>query len=238
MRKMWFSLLIMVAAGCIPYSEQPLSPPGNAVFDSQLCGTWFFRDDNERLYLHVGRDGKSRQLRIVMLDYGQNDDLEISEFSGHTSRIGQKRYLNLRWVKPAEEESGYMFVHYVITGGRLGISLMDLDTVEKAIQQGALKGAVKKRPQGLSVRIKEDPEKLRRYFLQHHKELFQAPQYLKRLVLPELAASGEKGVPSASAASHPEYQETSSRPLKQQLPFLAKLPVDCLAWFSIDKAAQ
>ena len=179
-------LSLIFALGCIPYSDNPLTAPGTEEIDSSIFGTWFWKNDKASGYIHIGLDRKSKLLRLLMLELERDGELEVSEFSGHTSSLGGNRYLNLKWLHPAQDEpSGYMFVKYVVRPDSLGIALMDCDVVETAIEKGSLKGKVEKHGESLSVRITEEQEKLRKFILQKDKELFPEMKYVKKLVLPK-----------------------------------------------------
>jgi hypothetical protein len=194
MRYFWVALILAVFGGCIPYSDSPLAPPSEDSFDSALCGSWFVRDNDETVLLHFGRDRKSHLLRVVMIESRKDGDLDISEFSGHTSRTGERHYLNLQWVQPTGQPKGYLFVKYVVTEKRLGIALADLEAIETAIDKGALKGEKgRDKDVSFSVRITDTPERLRDYFEKHDKELFGEMQYLERLELSGVPASPPAG---------------------------------------------
>ena len=178
-------LLFIFALGCIPYSDNPLTAPGAEKIDLSILGTWFWTNDKESGYIHIGLDRKSRLLRLLMLELERDGELEVSEFSGHTSSLGGNRYLNLKWLHPAQDDpSGYMFVKYGVNPDSLGIALMDCDVVETAIEKGSLRGKVEKHGESLSVRITEGQEKLRKFILRNDKKLFPEMKYVKKLVLP------------------------------------------------------
>jgi len=118
-----------------------------------------------------------------MLDYDKGGELEVSEFSGHTSSIEGNKYLNLKWIRPAEEIPGYIFVKYVVSEDLLGISLMEIDVVEKAIKGGLLKGQLEKSNWSSSIHITEEQKKLQHFVLRNDKELFKKMKYLPKLKL-------------------------------------------------------
>ena len=172
MRYPLITFMFIFMLSCVPYSDNPLTDPNKQTMDSTIYGTWFWKDENESGYIHIGLDEKSKFLRVIMLDFDSNGELGSSEFSGHTSSLGESRYLNLKWVLPADEMVGYMFVKYVVRKETLGISLMDIATTEKAIKYGLLKGEVKKDNWYTSVHITEDQKRLQQFILKNDKELF------------------------------------------------------------------
>ena len=178
-----FSILFVLS--CIPYSDNPLTAPGQESMDSSLCGTWFWKEENASGYIHIGLDREPKLLRLLMLEYKRDGELKVSEFSGHTSLLEGNRYLNLKWVRPVQDEdTGYMFVKYVVGPASLGIALMDSNVAETAIKKGWLKGRVEEGDNSSSVRIKEGQEKLQKFILRKDKELFPEMQYVQKLELP------------------------------------------------------
>ncbi len=185
MRSFLILLSIVFVLGCVPYSENPLTPASEETLDSSLIGTWFWKDENESGYIHIGRYEKLKMLRLIMLDYDRDDELEISEFSGHTSLLDGNTYLNLKRVRPVRDETtGYLIVKYAVGSDSLGIALMDRDVVEKAIKGGELKGKVKKSNWSSSVYIAEGQKKLQEFILRKNKALFPEMKYLPKLKLP------------------------------------------------------
>ena len=47
---------------------------------------------------------------------------------------------DLKWIRPADEVPGYLFVKYTVEGESLAFSLIEFDIVENAIKNGSLKG--------------------------------------------------------------------------------------------------
>ena len=174
------TLLLALLSGCVPYSEYPLTAPREQTLDRSIFGAWSWRGTNESVYLHIGRDEDSGLLRVVMLDFDRESNLEVSEFSGHTSLLEDRRYLNLRWNPPNRETSGYLFVKYTVSGDTLGISLLDRNTIETAIHNGELKGEIVKGRWVSSVTLTDIPENLRRFFGKHDDALFGEIKYLSK----------------------------------------------------------
>jgi len=176
---------IVFVLGCVPYSDNPLTAPNKEQIDSSILGTWFWKDENESGYIHIGLDEKSKLLRLMMLEFDRDGELEASEFSGHTSSLNGNKYLNLKWVRPVQGEiTGYIFVKYVVSSDSLCIAFMDSDVAEKAINDGSLKGKVKKGNWSSSVHITEGQKKLQEFILQKDKELFSEIKCLPKLKLP------------------------------------------------------
>ena len=120
-----------------------------------------------------------------MLDFDKDGELEASEFSGHTSSLEGSKYLNLKWVRPVQNEiTGYMFVKYKVSSESLGIAFIDKGVIEKAIEDGTLHGKLKKGNWFSMVRIIEGQKKLQEFILKKNKELFPEIKYLAKLKLP------------------------------------------------------
>lgn len=185
MRYFLMIMLLIFVGGCIPDFDNPLTDPNKEKLDSALYGTWFWQEKNESGYIHVGWDKESKLLRAVMVEVGADGSVDVSEYSGHTSSLGNNQYLNLKWVRPENELKGYMVIKYRIEGESLAISLVDSKVIEKAIQEGSLKGTVSADKMAPSVRITEKQKKLQEFFLKNDKELFHEKTHLYKLKLPE-----------------------------------------------------
>ena len=185
MRCLLLILLAISLVGCVPYSDNPITEPNQQTMDSSIYGTWFWKEDNESGFIHMGLDQKTKLLRVIMVEFDKDGGLKLSEFAGHTSSLADNKYLNLKWVIPADEEPGYLFVKYEVSAGTFGISLMDNAAVEQAIKDGSLKGEVKEDDWFSSVHITEESKKLQEFVVKNDKELFKEKTYLRRLDLPK-----------------------------------------------------
>lgn len=181
--------IIIVSLGfvlsCVPHSENPLSEPNPAKIDLSILGTWFWKDENETGYIHIGLDEKSKLLKLVMIDIKSDGELNISEFFGHTSSLEGKNYLNLKWIRQTEFKiKEYIFVKYTVSQDSLGLALMDSDVVVRAIEGGSLKGKVGKDKFFSFITITEEQKKLQQFILQNDKALFPEIYHLPKLKLP------------------------------------------------------
>jgi hypothetical protein len=172
--------------GCVPYSDNPLTEPDKDLIDGSILGTWFWHDGLESGYIHIGLDKETKLLRLLMTEFDRGGTMEASEFIGHTSAINGHRYLNLKYVHPAEEGvSGYLIVKYSLKETRLAIALMNNGAVEKTIKKGGLKGIVEKGKWSTTVRITEAPKRLREFVLQNDSSLFPEMVFMAKLSLPK-----------------------------------------------------
>jgi hypothetical protein len=185
-QKLWMKttiVLLGLVAGCIPYSENPLSFPQDQPLDASLYGTWFWEEDKETGYLHFGKDETSKLIRVIMVNFNRELNIEVSEFTGHSSTVGPKKYLNLKWVRPMSNSSGYMFIKYEVKGDSLGVALPSKDVVEKAIENGLLEGSVDKAKMVSTVRITAKPDKLRKFVLENDRKLYKEIVYIDKVRL-------------------------------------------------------
>lgn len=181
------SFLLVLIAGCVPYSDTPLTDPHKEPMDTALYGTWFWRDGNETGYVHIGLDKESMLARVIMIELDGEGKLEVSEFTGHSSSVGHNKYLNLKWVRPSSKTSGYMFVKYQVEGDSLGVSLSASEVFERAVRNGSLKGTVEKDKTFSTVHITEEQGKLQQFIRENDGELYKEIYYLHRFYLPNLS---------------------------------------------------
>ena len=185
MRKLLIIAFFIFLGSCIPYSDNPLTDPDKEKIDHSILGTWFWKDENESGYIHIGLEEKTKLLHVIMIDLDNDAEMDVSELSGHTSSLGGNKYLNLKWVRPADEVPGYIFVKYSVEGEKLGISLMSSEVVETAIKNGSLKGIAENGGWTSSPHITAEQKQLREFVLKNDKELFTEKSYLTKLILPE-----------------------------------------------------
>lgn len=181
LRYLLVGIIVVSFLGCVVHSDRPLTDLGEQDIDSSIIGTWFWKDGKETGYLHIGLDEDSK-LRIVMVDFDKDGELETSEFSGHTSSLEKNTYLNLR---PKNDAGGYMFVKYCVREKTLGIALISMDAVEKAINNGSLHGEIKKDKWSSSIHITEEQKKLQQFITRNDKTLFPETKYLEKLNTPD-----------------------------------------------------
>jgi hypothetical protein len=179
------SFLVTLMWGCLPYSDNPLSDPFKEPLDRSICGTWFARDKEEVVYLHIGEDFESKLLRVIMIDVHGDQNMDVSQLIGHTTEIGGNKYLNLQWARPSSEPAGFMFVKYTSDGDRLGIWVSNTSVLTDAVKKGRLKGSVDGKSSYADVRITENQDGLRRFVTVNDNELFDEMHFLKRLRLPD-----------------------------------------------------
>lgn len=182
MRNLLVALSFLLLAGCIPDAENPLTAPDKASLDHSLLGTWGWQEDDESGFIHIGLDERSRRLRVVMVDFDKEREIEISAFIGHTSSLDGKKYLNLKWDHPAQADiAGYIIVKYRVNSTSLGIALMDGNVVETAIESGSLDGSLEKGKASYQLHITAGQNRLRAFVVENDKALFPEMKYVRTL---------------------------------------------------------
>lgn len=163
--------ILMVLAGCIPYSEYPLTAPGEQEIDREVCGSWYYKDEKNYGYIHMGVNKESHRLDIIVAEFDKTGNMEISEYSGHTALLAGNRYFNIKEIRPNRKPT-YFFVKYRAEKDFLVVSLMDVNAVEIAIKKEGLEGEISKGQYLSSVRITADKKKLQQFIKDHDKTLF------------------------------------------------------------------
>lgn len=177
-----FLLPVLFTTGCITHFEHALSAPGQQELDMSVCGTWFMHKDKESVFIHIGKEYKTGLLTVVMVEYDSQDEIEISQWSGHTSRFDKADFLNLKEVVPKEKaDEGYLFVKYQVINNYLHIYLMDDTIVEDAVKNGTLKGQMIKDKWSSSAYVTQDQNKLQQFILANSDRLFKESEAFPRL---------------------------------------------------------
>ena len=185
MRYLAILFMVIFLGGCVPYSDNPLTDPNSEKIDAAILGTWFWNEESDSGFVHIGLNKESKLLQVIMIEHDKDGTIDVSEFNGHTSSLGNNKYLNLKWVRPADESKGYLLIKYSTEGESLAISLLNAKMIENAIKEGSLKGTVDKGKYAYSLSITDEQKKLQQFVLKHDKELFQEKNNLNRLKLPQ-----------------------------------------------------
>ncbi len=182
--------MVIFLGGCVPYSNNPLTDPNCEKIDAAIVGTWFWNERSDSGFVHMGLNKESKLLQIVMIEQDKDGTIDVSEFNGHTSSLGNNKYLNLKWVQPSDEPTGYLLIKYSTQGESLAISLLNAKVIENAIKEGSLKGIVGRGKYTYPLSVTEEQRKLQQFVLKHDKELFQEKSNLNRLSLPQPNSKG------------------------------------------------
>lgn len=172
-------------SGCVTHFKNALTAPGTQKMDTSLCGTWGAQKENESIFIHIGKEEKSELLRIAMVEFNDKSEVEISQWSGHTTQLDNKRYLNLKWLSPKEDkQDGYLIIKYETNGDHFGFFLLEDAIVEKAVQEGRLSGKVIKEKWSSSVWVTQDQKSLQQFILKNDDLLFKDFHTFPRLKAP------------------------------------------------------
>ena len=210
MRYLWWVCLAAVLNGCIPYSDNPLTAPDNQDPDPAILGTWFVHEEGETVFLHIGIDKKAKGLRVAMVEFQKDGEVKTSELIGHTSRLENYTYMNLRWDQPADPEAGYLFIKYQVDEDRIGLGLIRSEAVEQAIKNGLIRGKVDETQKSKSAQLTDSSEQLREFVEKHDAVLFEELKWMDRLDLSKghARASPEKSGDGITIEQRQEFAET------------------------------
>lgn len=172
--------LLLSLTACVPLSQHPVKPHDATTMDSRLYGVWYWADDDEYGYVHIGTDWETGLLRLVMLDHRADGRLSRDEYQGHSSISAEHRYLNLQEVTDDGVDEDYLIIKYVIDGQGLGIAMMDSEVLREDIEKRRLAGMVERN----SERITASGLALQAYLAAKDKTLFPKTAYLSRLPWP------------------------------------------------------
>jgi hypothetical protein len=174
-------MLTAMLAGCIPYSDFPLTPPDAATDDPAIIGDWYAEENGTRSLFRIGRGESAGAIVISIEEQNDEDAGDVTRLRGHLSIIDGKSYLNILSDDPGEEIPGYMFARYVIEEGRLGIAINDPDYLLESVESGELEGEVIEHEWSRSLHITASSEELQRFVAKHDRQLFMETTYLERL---------------------------------------------------------
>lgn len=144
----------LLAAACVPESEQFLSEPGAEPLDTRLVGMWYFRErrGHEATIVSI-RKQDDTHFAVTWVDVNARDR-EPAEaptrwlrYTAHTTRLGKDTFINLENTGGAwpDRIPARLVVRYWVEPGKgLRIAFMHYEEVKKAIETGALAGKVEK----------------------------------------------------------------------------------------------
>jgi hypothetical protein len=199
MKHLLLAVFILLSTGCIPYSDSALSDQSKESLDTSLIGTWFWNEESDQGFVHIGKDSNDKTLLITMVEFKNDGNVETTELRGFTTRLSSQRYLNLSWVRPKESETGYFFMKYNTSKNTLECSFPDIGFISDAVKSGVLKGKVLS-PGELfpAIRINADQNDLRDFFLKNDAALFKNTSALKKLALPKPKSSQKQNKKAAN----------------------------------------
>lgn len=163
---------VLLLAGCVVWTRQPLSDTAAATIDEALLGAWQNSDvEGDHVELDITRAGEHLvliALTTVKPDGGRN----IAQYKAQTTVAGERRYLSVMDMRPGRREIGFMILRYQATPGGLAIALIDEDEVKRAIRDGEIEGMVDASSEFSDATIEATPGKLLAFLATHDAALF------------------------------------------------------------------
>ena len=158
-------ILMLLLNACVLSSKQPLSEEAQASWDKRLLGVWYWQEDNEIVYLHIGQLKDSNGLRVILVEH-QKSGIKQAEYRGHVTQLQIGQILNLRGLKKGKY-SDWLFARYTISSdGSLSLSFALPKAGIKPITTGQLKGKINKGQFLTSVTLNDEGSKIRTFFEQ------------------------------------------------------------------------
>jgi hypothetical protein len=202
--RLFFLALTLALGGCLPVSQNPLSPPDTAVADPRLAGVWYGKSGDDTIFLHFVA-GKGAQMDVVEVDHQKSGDAHTNLYTMFPSHLGDTRYMNIREKKGAAK-TYYLARYRIETGGALSIWLMSEKAASKAINNDKLAGKINVKDTGDSaterdVTITSSTEHLAAFVKKSDPEILFAEKFgtFKKLTLPTLDAAPEAKPPAKTA---------------------------------------
>lgn len=157
---------LLLFAGCIPESKEPLGSLASAQQDTRLNGTWTnTQPDGEVHYLHIGKepevpanslqdfpeDGLMR-FWLISLDPESGEVSKPFGLRFFRTHIGDADYANCILAPDPEldtgESSRYWFYKYRVRGTELEVWSMNFEATGQAIDSGKLAGTTEHNSDG------------------------------------------------------------------------------------------
>lgn len=136
--------LALLLGGCPYESSEPLTPPGEGVFDARLFGRWTCR---------LGEDEKDTRVTFVAFDAHQYALLweQAGEpptvARAHRGVFGGVPFLNFQFPEPLErpDERTWSFARYELEGDRLTLTAVKSEAFPKGTRPAEARAAVERR---------------------------------------------------------------------------------------------
>jgi len=187
MKRWMISFVILAAclAGCVP-SLHELYTKDTLVYDPSLVGTWV---EEKAIWQFTG-DPNTKAYQLVITEQDEKRGSLESKLEAHLVELDGKRYLDLFPQKDVELNVGdwfrtnllraHTFLKTEIKNGKLLLSVMDLDTVEKMIEKNP--GLVKHEKTEDRIVLTASPKELQEFIKKNAaaEKFFGEPVELKR----------------------------------------------------------
>jgi len=142
--------LVLIATSCVPEFKNPLPPPADGKADEAILGVWETPPDEDEARQVSIFPNKSGGIDVVWIaDMNSGEGLTVSVFTGHTTRIGEDKFLSLIRRNPDNQEPAdepekraYFIAPYETSAERLIIKGFSLSAFRRMIEQSELDGEV------------------------------------------------------------------------------------------------
>lgn len=143
--------VVLFCFSCLLESKNPLSAPETAVNDEKLCGIWKFsgkENKDKDGYLAIFKN-ENNFYQFVLFDKNYLIE-EDGIYNCFVTQIGNENFLNVKpfkngfGFKENELRDSYFFMHYKIFNNFLNLSLFNNDYMSRSIEEGKIKGEIKK----------------------------------------------------------------------------------------------
>jgi hypothetical protein len=172
---------LLALAGCVAYSDHPLTDPGAQPIDTALIGSWAVVEEGEEVYLHIGYDKDTRRLRLLMVEIGRDRQLRATGFTAHTSKLRDRRYLNLKADDPDAAAPDWLIVKYAVDGDSLHVAFMNNGAAVDAIRSGKIQGEADPDDRSAAAHLTAAQRPLQRFVTRHDQDLFGETSAMQRL---------------------------------------------------------
>lgn len=141
-RSLILASAMLLLAGCVVWSTEPLSDTATAAIDASLLGKWQNAEiEGDRVEIDITRSGEHLVL-IAMTTIKPDGGQTLLDYKAQTTVAGERRYLSVMDLRPGRRATGFMIVQYATTADELSISLIDEDAVKSAIRAGEIEGMI------------------------------------------------------------------------------------------------
>jgi hypothetical protein len=148
---------LLLLSGCVVYSINPISPPGNQAVDQAILGYWQYYENGKASDDYLVLEPHAQGVIGYMLE-GRNKEIDIEHIVAHTSMVANKRILNVRLASDPHPNL-YVFARYQVTPDTLGYSTLEVEAVRKDIEAGTIAGTTNN-----LVLLTADRKELQNYF--------------------------------------------------------------------------
>jgi hypothetical protein len=158
-------LALLLLAGCLPESRNPIAPPTAAVADPRVLGIWVTQVEDEVVYLHVLQD-KQNIYDVVSISHRPDGSGATDLYEGYIVKIGDRAFANLQPVSEADGEGedpapAYFFVSYELEGNdQLTVRYLAEQPLIDAIAAGTLAGEVTQDQLGRNILLTDEPARI------------------------------------------------------------------------------